>query len=260
MIYITGDKHGNFDSIEDFCSRNNTTKDDVLIVLGDLGVNYYGGRRDRSRKRYLNDMPITVMAVRGNHERRPDPSWNIRTITNDSYFGTFIIEPGYDSILYMQDGHMYWLNTSSGWNDAFVIGGAYSVDKYYRLGCFAAGNTNMLWFEDEQLSPVEMNAVKNNLLKHIALRRENSAADDAVLSPHYILSHTCPLSMEPVDMFLPQVDQSTVDQSTEIFLDDIRKTLEDQRVAYEKWFCGHWHTDRTSQDKFRFVFHDFIAL
>lgn len=258
MIYVTGDKHGHFEPIEYFCDKYQTTKDDILVVLGDLGVNYFGGRRDKSRKKYLADMPITIMAIRGNHERRPSPEWNIRTIANDSVCGTFIVEPGYDSILYAQDGRSYGLHTQDGWASAFVIGGAYSVDKYYRLGSYAAGNHDLLWFEDEQLTDDEKRDVKASLLKHIALEHERDPKSPGY--PDYILSHTCPLSIEPVDMFLPHISQETVDISTEEFLDDIKNTLEENHVSYKKWFCGHWHTDRTAPDNFRFVYHDFLSL
>ena len=246
MIYVTGDKHGHFEPIEYLCDRFGTTKDDVMIVLGDLGVNYYGGRRDKSRKKYLASMPITIMAVRGNHERRPSTEWETRRIENDSVRGTFVVEPGYDSILYAKDGEMYELNTNEGWKRAFVIGGAYSVDKYHRLAEYEAGNSNMLWFEDEQLSPEEMDAVAKNL-----------ASYDGV---DYILTHTCPLSMEPKDMFLSYVDQSTVDTSTEEFLDRIKDMLEEKNVTYKTWFCGHWHTDRVAPDNFRFMFNGFITI
>ena len=39
MIYLTGDMHGDFERIEDFCSLEYTTKEDVLIILGDAGIN-----------------------------------------------------------------------------------------------------------------------------------------------------------------------------------------------------------------------------
>ena len=258
MIYITGDKHGRFEPIEYFCDKFKTTKDDVLIVLGDLGVNYYGGRRDKSRKKYLANMPITIFAIRGNHERRPSEDWDKRTIANENICGSFIVEPGYDSILYAQDGRSYGLNTQDGWKQAFVIGGAYSVDKYYRIASYEAGNHNLLWFEDEQLSPEEMAAVKSSLLQHI--ENEKKQGEQSVAYPDYILSHTCPLSMEPTDMFLPQIDQSTVDTSTEVFLDDIKSAMEEKHATYKTWFCGHWHTDRVAPDNFRFMFNDFIAL
>lgn len=250
MIYITGDTHGKFDHIEYFCDRANTTKDDLLIVLGDAGVNYYGGRHDRRLKGYLTELPITFMLIHGNHEARPDPSWPKCDRVTDAYTGQFIVEDGFPSILYAQDGRLYHLHTSDGWKKAFVIGGAYSVDKFYRLDAYAAGNHALKWFEDEQLSPEEMEHVRQNFAG--ALKYEGSV--------DYLLTHTCPLSMEPTDMFLPYVDQSTVDQTTEKFLDEIKSMTEEKHAAYEKWFCGHWHTDRVAPENFRFLFHDIISL
>lgn len=46
MIYITGDTHGDFSRINDFCFKNKTTTDDIMIILGDAGINYYGAKRD----------------------------------------------------------------------------------------------------------------------------------------------------------------------------------------------------------------------
>lgn len=40
-FYLTGDTHRNFDRIELFYKQNNTTVDDVMIILGDAGINYY---------------------------------------------------------------------------------------------------------------------------------------------------------------------------------------------------------------------------
>ena len=46
MIYITGDTHGEFSRIERFCEREKPTRDATMIILGDAGINYYGGWRD----------------------------------------------------------------------------------------------------------------------------------------------------------------------------------------------------------------------
>ena len=40
MIYITGDKHANFAFVNYFLKKENTTLDDILIILGDAGINY----------------------------------------------------------------------------------------------------------------------------------------------------------------------------------------------------------------------------
>ena len=46
MIYITGDKHANFEEVLNFCYVNKTSLDDTLIVLGDAGINYYANEND----------------------------------------------------------------------------------------------------------------------------------------------------------------------------------------------------------------------
>ena len=59
MIYITGDKHGDFREILYFCYKNKTTLDDIMIVLGDAGINYYADEKDYILKNSLLQYPIT---------------------------------------------------------------------------------------------------------------------------------------------------------------------------------------------------------
>lgn len=64
MIYITGDKHADFRNVYDFCSDNKTSLDDVLIVLGDAGINYFNNEQDYILKASLSKYPITLfMAI-----------------------------------------------------------------------------------------------------------------------------------------------------------------------------------------------------
>lgn len=51
MIYITGDKHGKFTSVKNFCTTFNTTINDILIILGDVGLNYFLDERDSIQKK-----------------------------------------------------------------------------------------------------------------------------------------------------------------------------------------------------------------
>lgn len=71
VIYITGDTHGRFERVEAFCRKYQTTKDDILIILGDAGINFSGGETDRLKKDFLETLPITIFAIHGNHEQRP---------------------------------------------------------------------------------------------------------------------------------------------------------------------------------------------
>ena len=66
-----------------------------------------------------------------------------------------------------------------------------------------------------------------------------------------VLSHTIPLKYEPLEIFMSGVDQSQVDKSTEIWLDEIEGRLE-----YKKWYCGHYHTEKKI-DKLEIMFQNF---
>ena len=39
-IYLTGDTHGGFSRVSSFTKKARTSRDDVMIVLGDAGINY----------------------------------------------------------------------------------------------------------------------------------------------------------------------------------------------------------------------------
>lgn len=40
-IYITGDTHGKFGRIYNFCEKEGTAREDIMIILGDAGINYF---------------------------------------------------------------------------------------------------------------------------------------------------------------------------------------------------------------------------
>ena len=63
MIYITGDKHANFEEVLNFCYVNKTSLDDTLIVLGDAGINYYVNENDYILKNSLLQYPITFLCI-----------------------------------------------------------------------------------------------------------------------------------------------------------------------------------------------------
>lgn len=236
-IYVTGDKHRDFDSIVKFCNEVPTTKDDLMIILGDNGVNYYGDDRGDLRiKKRLQNLPITFMMIRGNHDKRPSESMGYREqlISTYNYDGYFLVQDAFPSLLFARDGAFYHLKQKN----VFVAGGAYSVDKYYRL------ERGWHWFPDEQMTPDEMSQA-DRLLRFAA---------DQNIHIDAIMTHTCPYKYRPVDLFLPGLDQSTVDDSMEQWLDTV-----ESRFLYDRWYCGHWHTDR-SVDKLRFLYQDFILF
>ena len=73
-VFCTGDIHADLKSIEkikNFCINNNITKKDLMILLGDVGANYYLDERDIKTKEALASCPITFLCIHGNHEERP---------------------------------------------------------------------------------------------------------------------------------------------------------------------------------------------
>jgi len=69
-----------------------------------------------------------------------------------------------------------------------------------------------------------------------------------------VLSHTCPAKYIPHEAMMPFVDQSTVDRSTEDWLDGI-----EDRLQYDAWYCGHWHINKHI-DRMHFLFHELAWL
>lgn len=227
MIYYTGDIHCQKFEIVRFCKRYNLTATDTIVILGDVGANYYGNERDNDLKEAFRSLNPTIFCIHGNHEMRPAniPSYR----TKEWNGGTVWYEEAYPNILFAKDGEIFDLE---GINH-IVIGGAYSVDKYYRL------SRGYGWWADEQPS--------EDIKRYVEEQIKTKAFD-------IVLSHTCPFKYEPVEMFIPGIDQSTVDTSTEEWLDKIEES-----IKYKAWFCGHWHINKRI-DKMHFLFHDFESM
>lgn len=226
MIFITGDTRGDFRNVARFCKRMQTEKSDVLIILGDAGINYYGGEHDRRTKEYLESLPITIFAIHGNHEMRPH---TIPTYHEAEWCGgTVFVEDKYPHILFAKDGELYNIAGQR----TFVIGSAYSVDKAYRL-LHGYG-----WWPDEQPS----DEIKRSVEKKLEQLHWNV---------DIVLTHTALLKYEPREVFLLGINQSMVDKSTEQWLDTI-----EERLDYEKWYCGHYHTIKKI-DRIEFMFDNF---
>jgi 3-oxoacid CoA-transferase subunit A len=229
MIHLTGDTHGRFDRIEAFCQSRRTAPEDVLVILGDAGINYGGTKQDIPAKTRLARMPITLLCIHGNHERRPEtiPSYK----EAEAFGGAVFREPDFPNLLFARDGEIYDL----GGRRCIAIGGAYSVDKYHRLRMGAK------WWPDEQPSPATKSLVEARL------EQEGWRMD-------VVLTHTCPITYMPQEAFLDGIDQRTIDESTELWLDTI-----EERLDYRQWYCGHFHIDK-AVDRMCFMFNNVQAL
>ena len=227
MVFLTGDIHGEPFRIKRFYNNSGLMESDTIIILGDVGANYHLDSRDALCKSVLNSIGVDILCLHGNHEIRP---FNIDTYHLTEWNGGRVwVEDEYPNLLFAKDGEIYNIEG----NRFIAIGGAYSVDKYYRLA------RGIDWWEDEQPS--------EEIKRYVEKQLSENEID-------IVLSHTCPMRYEPTEVFLSQVDQSTVDSSTEMWLNKIEESID-----YTAWYCGHWHTDKRI-DKMHFLFEGWEAV
>ena len=220
--WISGDTHSDFSR---FYKLNEAVPEDEVwgvIILGDAGLNFWLNKRDKKNKYRICDKysKLRFYCVRGNHEARPEDVEGIEVIWDEEVNDKVYWEPQYPYIKYFIDGFDYIINGYK----ILVCGGAYSVDKYWRLEKQAAGFYGG-WFANEQLSQEE----RDNISQLVAGQEYD-----------LILAHTCPYEWMPRDLFLSCVDQSTVDHSMELWLGELL-----QQCLWKVFLCGHYHDDRT---------------
>lgn len=230
MNYKTGDTHGKFSRIYEFCDQQqDLSKEDIMIILGDVGLNYFCDKRDGKRKKRLSSMPMTFLCIHGNHEKRPNTiNSYMQKVWNN---GIVYYEIEFPNILFAEDGEIYDFNGDK----VMTIGGAYSIDKVNRI------INRYQWFSDEQPSSQTKVYVEEQL-------------DEVNWKVDMVLSHTCPRNYLPKE-YLKDINQhSSIDQSTEIWLETI-----EQKLNYKRWFCGHHHIN-INLGKVRFLFEEIIEF
>ena len=237
-IFITGDKHAKPICIRDAISQiDNPSEDDIIIIAGDAGFEYQeyvmGQAKMEARK-----FPGKWIVLRGNHDSRywnheGDPGWEITEYQNCEY----LYQKKYPNIWYLPDtGCIYTLNN---YNILFIPG-AYSVDKWYRL------RSHYPWNPYEQLTDKEKDEL--NLLVYEWI--------DLGFDIDFVIAHTFPSKIESYynDLFMEELDQSSVDKSTEDWLNSMADLYE-KASGFKQYFGGHFHSDRTLTDKYTMVYH-----
>lgn len=236
---VRGDCHGNFTWIDNI--NNYKPNETAIIILGDVGLNFYLNKYDDKIKKWVNGRGYCIYCLHGNHEARPTDIRDIEYRFDEEVDNYIWIEPQYGNIRYLVDGYVYQF----GYYKCLCIGGAYSVDKWYRLarGGFSE-ETNISkktgWFSNEQLTHDEMSSIQQDIYK---------------IKVDFVFTHTCPLSFQPTDLFLGFIDQSKVDNSMEYWMEQIKDTFE-----WKVWCFGHYHRDRLERPHVEQYFNDIENL
>lgn len=229
---LTGDIHGGRNAIARLGNINRNMseynpEETAIIILGDAGFNFWLNNTDKKYKKLACAYGYHVYCVRGNHEERPE-NLGYQVEWDENVNGNVYVDSSFPLIRYFVDGGEYNINGHS----ILVIGGAYSIDKWYRLAragyapeeAETADPKKCGWFKDEQLTEDERGDIW-----------------DKVQNKHYdfVFTHTAPLDWEPTDLFLNGIDQSTVDKSMEVWLNRLKDCF-----TWGVYCFGHYHADR----------------
>ena len=162
MIYATGDTHGNFQRFapEHFPEQAGMTKEDYMIICGDFGGVWDGGKKEERNLDWLEDLPFTTLFISGNHEnfdllrKYPTEEWNGGKIQR--------IRP---HVIHLMRGQVFDLQGYS----FFTMGGARSHD--IEDGIL---NPKAPDFEEQQLGwDIKRNLAKINYRIHTDAIKEN---------------------------------------------------------------------------------------
>ncbi len=223
MIYITGDTHCPIDMKKLKNKRLPSglqTKKDYLIICGDCGLVWEGGKEETYWQNQIEEKKFTTLFLDGNHEdhRRllqyPEERWNGGKIHRIR-----------SSILHLMRGQIFEIEGMV----FFVMGGAASTDKAMRKEGFD-------WFPEEIPSKEEREEALTNL------ERMNWKVD-------YVLTHTA-----PTDIIYKIGRKDRADEFTD-FLQKI-----EERLNYRHWYFGHFHEDQKIDEKSTLLYQKILPV
>ncbi|MCD8211028.1 MAG: metallophosphoesterase [Prevotella sp.] len=222
---VLSDLHGQYQPVENLYLRHqkelDQNKQSYLISLGDSGTLYHFNYRDETFKKRLGAYPFTYFLIRGNHDARPSKvaGAHPNDWTTEQFWGNMVwVEKQYPYIKYaLDEGGVYDIPlTQKCFIHTLVLPGAFSIDKQTRL------KQGWFWEKEEQLSFQEKENIVNLVTRY----------------PTYnlVLSHTCPLSYVPKDLFTNICYPYEEDDTMEEWLDWI-----EHHIHYAAWCWGHYH-------------------
>lgn len=223
MILITGDVHCPHDILklkpENF-PDGHLTKNDYLIVCGDMGIVWDGSKHDEYWKEWFEQRNYTTLFVDGNHENHP--LLNEYPVVGWHGGKVHQIMP---SVLHLMRGQIFDIEGSS----FLALGGAKSHDIEYRI-------EGLSWWREEVFSQDDyIEAIRN-------LRKRDFLVD-------YVISHDCPSHVLPaIGSYLERNEHT--DMLEKIY----------QQIGYTRWYFGHHHVNMTLPENMRCLYEDIIEV
>lgn len=205
MIYVTGDLHGDIERLKN-PKLKKLKKGDTLIVLGDFGFLWNGGKKEQKHLKWLGKRRYQLLFLEGTHDnldlisQYPEEDWcggKARTISG--------------KLKHLSRGSVFSIEGKK----LFVFGGGESSDMDVR-------EEGVTWWKNELPTEEEVAAAKQVL-------KENGNCVD------YVLSHDAPARVHSfIDM------DSNHTNWLIAFFDELCNTL-----TYTKWYFGSLHQDKS---------------
>ena len=212
MIHITGDVHGTIDiqKLYKFNTNPFLTRDDYLIVCGDIGVCFRPDELEYMIELY-SQFRYTVLFVDGNHENFD----LLETFETEEWNGGLIRKIS-DNIFHLLRGQVFTIENKT----IFTFGGAESVDKAFRVPYIS-------WWPQENFSKSDFDIAYNNLEAH------NFKVD-------YIITHCGDTQMfDKIFKGLRKFKTTDHNQIAQLT----------KQIKFKHWYFGHYHTDVTIKNK-----------
>ena len=223
MVYITGDMHGSEERLYDKEWRK-LKKGDTLIVCGDFGYLWAGGKDEREYIKYLGTRKFTVAFLDGTHDNL-DKISACRT----TFWKGGMVHRISDNLLHLMRGQVFEIEG----HKIFTFGGGESTDKDMRL-------PNNLWWREEMPSPTEMtDAVKK-------LEELNCKVD-------YIVTHEPPSLVKSAMLLRKGLPEGV--NKLNGFFEEI-----DEASEYKHWYFGSLYEDRLVTPKHTCIFQKIIPI
>jgi len=218
MLFITGDTHIPVDisklNSRRFPAQKELTKNDYLIICGDFGGVWDGGREDLYWRRWLDRKNFTTLFIDGNHENFD----LLRGFETVDFCGGRAHRIS-DSIYHLMRGQIYSIDGRS----IFSFGGAQSHDRAIRT-------EGISWWREELPSEAEINEARANL-------------DAAGRRVDIVLTHCAPTSVQ--SELSPGFEPDVLTE----FLEELAGS-----VSFDGWYFGHYHTDRLIKGRFHCMY------
>ena len=120
MVYYTGDIHGQRYEIERFCKRFKPTRDDTIVILGDVGANYSLDERDAELKEALDKLKPTILCIHGMMDYRIPYDQGMAAFNTAQMMGVpskLIVFPEENHWILQPQNALFWHRSYFDWLD-----------------------------------------------------------------------------------------------------------------------------------------------